>query len=55
MAWRAEVGVQFLLPESLEELFGGPLAQFINFSAADSGLDPSQTQDLLIKLVHLLF
>ncbi len=33
MARRAEVGDQFLLsledsPESLEELFGGPLAQF---------------------------
>jgi hypothetical protein len=60
MAQRAEVGDQFLLsledsPESLEELFGGPLAQFIKFSAADSGLDPSQTQDLLVKLVHPLF
>jgi hypothetical protein len=60
MAQRAEVGDQFLLsledsPESLEELFGGPLAQFIKLSAADSGLDPSQTQDLLIKLVHPLF
>ncbi len=61
MAQRAEVGDQFLLsledsPESLEELFGGPLAQqFIKLSAADSGLDPSQTQDLLLKLVHPLF
>ncbi len=60
MARRAEVGDQCLLsledsPESLEELFGGPLAQFIKLSAADSGLDPSQTQDLLAKLVHLLF
>ncbi len=59
MARRAEVGDQFLLsledsPESLEELFGGPLAQFIN-SAADSGLVPSQTQDLLVKLVYPLF
>jgi hypothetical protein len=56
----AEVGDQILLllevsPESLEGLFGGPLAQFIKLSAADSGLDPSQTQDLLVKLVHLLF
>jgi hypothetical protein len=42
-------------PELLEELFGGPLAQFIKLSAADSGLDPSQTQDLLVKLVHPLF
>jgi hypothetical protein len=60
MAQRAEVGDQFLLSledshESLEDLFCGPLAQFINFSAADSGLDPSQTQDLLLKLVHPLF
>ncbi len=60
MAQRAEVGDQFLLsledsPESLEELFGGPLAQFIKLSAADSGLDPSQTQDLLVKLLHPLF
>ncbi len=60
MARCAEVGDQFLLsledsPESIEELFGGPLAQFIKLSAADSGLDPSQTQDLLVKLVHPLF
>jgi hypothetical protein len=60
MAQRAEVGDQFLLsledsPESLEELFGGPLAKFIKLSAADSGLDPSKTQDLLVKLVHPLF
>jgi hypothetical protein len=60
MARPAEVGDQFLLsledsPESLEKLFGGPLAQFIKLSAADSGLDPSQTQDLFVKLVHLLF
>ncbi len=46
MAQRVEVGDQFLLsledsPESLEELFGGPLAQFIKLSAVDSGLDPS--------------
>ena len=59
MAQCAEVGDQFLLsledsPESLEELFGGPLAQFIKLSAADSRLDPSQTQDLLVKLVHPL-
>jgi hypothetical protein len=51
MAWRAEVGDQFLLsledhPESLEELVCGPLAQFIKLSAVDSGLDPSQTQVL---------
>jgi hypothetical protein len=57
MARHAEVGDQFLLsledsPESLEEPFGGPVAQFIKLSAADSGLDPSQTQDLLVKLVH---
>jgi hypothetical protein len=56
MAGRAEIGDQFLLsledsPESIEELFGGPLAQFTKISAADS-LDPSQTQDLLVKLVH---
>ncbi len=56
----SEVGDQFLLsledsPESLEELFGGPLAQFIKLSATDSGLDPSLTQDLLVKLVHPLF
>jgi hypothetical protein len=54
MARHAEVGDQFLLslddsPESLEELFGDPLAQFIKLSAADSGLDPSQTQDLLVN------
>ncbi len=60
MARCAEVGDQFLLsledsPESLEELFGGSLAQFIKLSAADSGLDPSQTQDLLVKLVNPLF
>ncbi len=60
MARHAEVGDQLLLsledsPESLEELFGGPLAQFIKLSAADSGLDPSQTQDLLVKLMHPLF
>ncbi len=60
MARSAEVGDQILLslevsPESLEGLFGGPLAQFIKLSVADSGLDPSQTQDLLVKLVHLLF
>jgi hypothetical protein len=60
MAQHAKVGDQFLLsledsPESLEEFFGGILAQFIKLSAADSGLDPSQTQDLLVKLVHLLF
>ncbi len=60
MARCAEVGDPFLLsledsPESLEELFGGPLAQFIKLSAPDSGLDPSQTQDLLVKLVHPLF
>ncbi len=60
MAQHAEVGDQFLLslensPESLEELFGGQLAWFIKLSAADSGLDLSQTQDLLVKLVHLLF
>ncbi len=60
MAQHAEVGDQFLLsledsPESLEELFGGPLAQFIIFLVADSGLDLSQTQDLLVKLVHPLF
>jgi hypothetical protein len=60
MARRAEVDDQFLLSledtssESLEELFGGPLAQFIKLSAADSGLDPSQTQDLLVNLVHPL-
>jgi hypothetical protein len=41
MARHAEVGNQFLLslediPESLEELFGGSLAQFIKLSAADS-------------------
>ncbi len=42
-------------PESLEELFGGPLAQFIKLSAADSGLDPSHTQDLFVKLVHPFF
>ncbi len=46
MARHAEVGNQFLLslkdsPESLEELFGGPLAQFIKLSAADSGQNPS--------------
>ncbi len=57
MAQHAEVGDQLLLsledsPESLEELFGGPLAQFIKLAAADSGLDPSQTQDRLVKLVH---
>ncbi len=61
MAQSAEVGDLLHLslledsPESLEELFGGPLAQFIKFSAADSGLDPSQTQDLLVKFVHPLF
>ncbi len=60
MARCAEVGDQFLLslegsPESLEEFFGGPLARFIKLSAADNGLDPSQTQDLLVKLVHPLF
>ncbi len=60
MAQRAEVGDQLLLsledsPESLEEPFSGPLAQFIKLSAADSGLDPSQTQDLLVKLVHPFF
>jgi hypothetical protein len=60
MAKRAEVSDQLLLsledsPELLEELFGGPMAQFIKLSAADSGLDPSQTQDLLVKLVHPLF
>ncbi len=48
MARCAEVGDQFLLSleessESLEELFGGPPAQLIKLSAADSGLDPSQT------------
>jgi hypothetical protein len=56
----AEVGDQLLFsledsPESNEELFGGPLAQFIKLYAADSGLNPSQTQDLLVKLVHPLF
>jgi hypothetical protein len=60
MAQCAKVGDQFLLsledsPESFEELFGGPLAQFIKLSVADSGLGPSQTQDLLVKLVHPLF
>jgi hypothetical protein len=54
MARRAEVSDQFLFsledsPESLEELFGGPLAQFIKLSASDSGLDPSKTQDLLVR------
>ncbi len=39
----------------LRSFFDGPLAQFIKLSAADSGLDPSQTQDLLVKLVHPLF
>ena len=42
-------------PESFEEFFGGPLAQFIKLAAADSGLDPLQTNDLLVKLVHPLF
>jgi hypothetical protein len=60
MVRRAEIGDQFLLsledsPESLEELFGGLLDQFIKLSATDSGLDPLQTQDLWIKLVHPLF
>ncbi len=60
MAQRAEVRDQWLLsledsPGSLEELFGGPLAGFIKLSAADSGLDSSQPQDLLVKLVHPLF
>ncbi len=60
IARHAVVGDQFLLsledrPESLEEIFGGPLAQFIKLSAADSGLDPSKTQHLLVKLVHPLF
>jgi hypothetical protein len=60
MAQHAEVGDQFLLsledsPESLDELFGGPVAQFIKLSAADSRLGPSQTQNLFVELVHLLF
>ncbi len=60
MAQHGEVSDQFLLsledsPESLEVLFGGPLAQFIKLSTADSVLDSSKTQDLLIKLVHPLF
>jgi hypothetical protein len=60
MAQHAEIGDLLLLsledsPESLEELFGGPLAQFIKVSAADSGLDLSQTQNLLGKLVHPFF
>ncbi len=29
--------------------------KFIKLSAADSGLNPSKTQDLLVKLVHPLF
>jgi hypothetical protein len=40
---------------SVEEYFGGPLAQFIKLAAADSGMDPSQSKDLLVKLVHPLF
>ncbi len=60
MVQHAEVGDQLLLsledsPESLEELFGGPLAQYIKLLAADNGQDPSQTQELLVKLVHPLF
>ena len=60
MVFRAELGDRMLLslddsPESFEEFFGGPLAQFIKLAAADSGLDPSQTNDLLVKLVHPLF
>ncbi len=53
IAQRAEVGDQFLLsledsPESLEELFGGPLAQFIKLFAADTSQDQkSSNQNLL--------
>jgi hypothetical protein len=59
-ARRLEVGDQMLLSmddnsESCEEYFGGPLAQFIKLAAADSGMDPSQTSDLLVKMVHPLF
>jgi hypothetical protein len=59
-ARRLEVGDQMLLSmdnnsESFEEYFGGPLAQFIKLAAADSGMDPSQTSDLLVKMVHPLF
>jgi hypothetical protein len=60
MARCAEVGDQLLLsledsPETFVEPFGGPLAQFIKLSTADNGIDPSQTQDLLVILVHPLF
>ena len=42
-------------PDSFKEYFKGPLAQFIKLEAADSRMDPSGTNDLLVKLIHPLF
>ena len=60
MAHRAEVSDRILLllddeEESCENFFGWPLAQFIKLAATDSGMDPSQTSDLLVKVIHPLF
>ena len=61
LAYRADVGDRLLLTDhdenenSFEDFFNGPLARFITLAASDSGHDPSDVRDLLIKQVHPLF
>lgn len=56
---RLEIGDRLLMAMGLdgvmEEFLSGPLSRFIKVAAIDSGLDLTQTCNLLVKWVHPLF